>query len=198
MPSATEFEKRDKALFAFFMLTGARVGAVASLKIKHVNIEMRHVFQDGREVNTKASKTIDTYFFPVHPDYLKCFEGWLAFLRHEKFFGPNDALFPKANVGVTAAGGFGNLGLSRNGYSDGSALNAIVRTAFANVQMPQYTAHSFRKTLGMAMDACCATMEERKAWSLNLGHENLATTVGSYMPVNRQRQAELMRSLKTR
>jgi hypothetical protein len=149
-------------------------------------------------VNTKATKTIDTYFFPVHPDYLDCFHRWLTFLRQEKFFGPNDALFPKAKVGLAAGGGFGNLGLSRDGYSDGSHLNRIVSTDFANVQMPQYTAHIFRKTLGMAMDDCCATMEERKAWSLNLGHDNLANTVGSYMPVNRQRQAELMRELAAR
>jgi integrase len=44
MPFRTDFEKRDKALFAFLMLTGVRVRAVASLKIKHVNVEMRHVF----------------------------------------------------------------------------------------------------------------------------------------------------------
>ncbi len=54
------------------------------------------------------------------------------------------------------------------------------------------------KTLRMAMDAYCTTMEDRKAWSMNLGHENLATTVGSYMPVNKQRQAELMRTLEAR
>ncbi|UPH72869.1 hypothetical protein LGT41_0010555 [Abyssibius alkaniclasticus] len=52
MPFETEFQKRDKALFAFFMLTGARDGAVATLKLKHVNIELGHVFQDAREVMT--------------------------------------------------------------------------------------------------------------------------------------------------
>lgn len=52
MPFETAFHKRDKALFAFFMLTGARDGAVASLKLKHVNVDLGHVFQDAREVKT--------------------------------------------------------------------------------------------------------------------------------------------------
>jgi hypothetical protein len=36
-------------------------------------------------------------------------------------------------------------------------------------------------------------MEDRKAWSQNLGHEHLATTVSAYMPVPRERQGELLR-----
>ena len=70
MPSATEFERRDKALFAFFMLTGARVGAVASLRLKHIDLFNGKVFQDPREVNTKAAKYIDTVFMPVYAAYL--------------------------------------------------------------------------------------------------------------------------------
>ena len=73
MPFETEFQKRDKALFAFFMLTGARDGAVASLKLKHINVDLGHVFQDAREVNTKAAKTIMCQFFPVDNAYRDCF-----------------------------------------------------------------------------------------------------------------------------
>ena len=192
MRFGTAFEKRDKALFAFFMLTGARDGAVASLKIKHVNLESQHVFQDGREVKTKASKTIDAYFFPVGGDYLATFKQWMEYLRSVKLFGPEDALFPKADVGVAPGGGFAVLGLSRHGYANGSKLNGIIRAAFALVQMPQYTPHSFRKTLVLHGDQICTSMEERKAWSMNLGHDNIVTTVTSYLPVTKQRQAELI------
>lgn len=38
MPSKTDIEKRDRALIAFTLLTGARDSAIASLKIKHVNL----------------------------------------------------------------------------------------------------------------------------------------------------------------
>ena len=37
MPYGTDIEKRDRALVAFVALTGARDGAVASLKLKHVD-----------------------------------------------------------------------------------------------------------------------------------------------------------------
>jgi len=44
-------------------------------------------------------------------------------------------------------------------------------------------------------DEICGSMEELKAWSMNLGHEHLATTVNSYIPVSRERQAALLRSM---
>ncbi|WP_299919707.1 site-specific integrase [uncultured Roseobacter sp.] len=195
MPDGSDFEKRDKALFAFFMLTGARVGAVASLRLKHIDLFHGKVLQDGRDVNTKFSKTIDTTFYPVDPAYLACFTAWVEYLRHEKLFGDQDALFPKPERGFSKGGGFVNLGLSRDPYSNGSKLNAIIRNAFAMVQLPEYTPHSFRTTLAMLGKEMCNDMEQFKAWSMNMGHESMAVTVGSYMPVSRQRQAELIKGM---
>ncbi len=102
MPFETEFDKRDKALFAFFMLTGARDGAVASLRLKHVNVELGHVFQDAQEVNTKDTKSIMCQFFPVVPAYRKCFDAYFAYLRGVKLFGSDDALFPKARISLSS------------------------------------------------------------------------------------------------
>ena len=191
MPERDEFALRDKALFAFFMLTGARDGAVASLRLKHVNLEERHVFQDGREVNTKFAKTFDTWFFPVDPAFFECFTRWVNHLREVRLFGPEDALFPKVDV-VNQNGAFVRAGLSRTPYSTSAKLNQIIRGAFAAVQMPEYTPHSLRKTLATYGDKVCTTMEERKAWSMNLGHEHVATTINSYIPVSRERQAEIL------
>lgn len=198
MPFETEFQKRDKALFAFFMLTGARDGAVASLKLKHVNIDLGHVFQDAREVNTKNAKTIICQFFPVDPDYRACFAAYLTFLRDVKLFGPEDALFPKALIGVVEGQGFTNLGLAREGYANAAKLNMIIRGAFAAVQMPEYTPHSFRKTLTQLGSELTKTPEEFKAWSLNLGHEKLTTTFNSYMPITTERQMDLIREITKR
>ena len=192
MPSSSEVERRDKALFAFLMLTGARIGAVASLKLKHVNLLECHVRQDACEVATKNAKDIDTWFFPVNAEYLDCFSEWVAFLGSEKMFGPEDALFPKSISGFKAGEGFANLGLSREGYSTTTKLNAIIRTAFANVQLPEYTPHSFRKSLFLYGAKLCHTLEEIKAWSRNLGHENLATSYNSYLPMSRERQREIL------
>lgn len=195
MPDQTEFQKRDKALFAFFMLTGARVGAVASLRLKHVDLFNGRVFQDGRDVNTKFSKTIDTTFYPVDPAYLDCFTAWVAYLREVKLFGQQDAVFPKPDMGLAEGGGFAILGLSRKPYANGGKLNRIIRNAFASVQLPEYTPHSFRSTLAMLGKDMCDDIEQLKAWSMNMGHDSLITTVSSYMPVSRQRQAELIKGL---
>lgn len=198
MPFEDEFQKRDKALFAFFMLTGARDGAVASLKIKHVNVELGHVFQDAREVKTKAAKTIRCQFFPVDPAYRACITEWMTYLREVKMFGPEDALFPKARVGVVEGQGFTNLGLARTGFANASKLNTIIRAAFAAVQMPQYTPHAFRKTLTHLGNEMCKGPEAFKAWSMNLGHDSVNTTINSYLPVNTERQMQIIRDMGDR
>jgi integrase len=191
MPEGDEIAIRDKAIFALTMLTGARDGAAASLRLKHVDLLEGRVFQDGREVRTKNAKTIETWFFPVDPMYRETLEAWVRHLREERLFGPADALFPKLIVGVRD-GRFATLGLAREPYANAQTVVAVVRRAFRAVGLPEYTPHSFRKTLALFGDKCCTSMEQRKAWSQNLGHENLATTVTAYMPVSRERQAELI------
>ena len=65
MPNETEIQWRNRALLAFAFLTGARDSAMASMKLKHVDLVAGSVCQDAREVKTKFSKTFTTYFFPV-------------------------------------------------------------------------------------------------------------------------------------
>lgn len=60
MPATTEIERRDRALIAFTVLTGARDGAIASFKIRHVDIDQGQIDQDAREVRTKFSKSFVT------------------------------------------------------------------------------------------------------------------------------------------
>jgi site-specific recombinase XerD len=81
LPATTEIERRDRALIAFTILTGARDGAIASLKLKHVDIDQGRVDQDARQVNTKFSKTFTTWFFPVGDDIRQVFVNWVTYLR---------------------------------------------------------------------------------------------------------------------
>ncbi|MBK0398491.1 site-specific integrase [Limibaculum sp. M0105] len=194
MPEVDVFERRDKALFAFFMLTGARVGAVASLRLKHVNLFDGHVFQDAREVATKNAKTFDTWFLPVDPSYREYFERWVIYLREVELFSDTDPLFPKPRMALRS-GKFAKDGLAREHYEGTGKLTSVIRAAFARVHLPQFTPHSFRKTLVLYGDRICQTREQFKAYSMNMGHENLATTMESYLPVSRERQAELLKSL---
>jgi integrase len=49
MPAGTEIDRRDRALIAFTTLTGARDGASASLKLKHIDIDQDRIDQDARQ-----------------------------------------------------------------------------------------------------------------------------------------------------
>ncbi len=197
MPDGDDVERRDKAIFAFLMLTGARDGATASLRLGHIDLVEAKVFQDGREVRTKNGKTIETWFFPVEPMYRECFEAWVQYLRTERLHGPADALFPKVEIRVRN-GRFASAGLSREPYSNGQKINAAVKAAFRAANLHPFTAHSFRKTLAKYGDRVCGSLEEMKAWSRNLGHEHLATTVNSYIPVTRERQRELLERMRSK
>lgn len=196
MPERTIDQKRDKAAFAFFVLTGGRLKAVSTLRLKHINIDDGRVFMDAREVVTKGAKTINTWFYPVDPIYLTYFKSWMTHLSDVELFGPEDPLFPKPRIGAVKGKGFQNLGLSREAYSTTSALYTAIKKAFANVQMPAYTPHNFRKTHGALMSLHCKTPEQMKAWSMNFGHDDLKTTISSYVPVSLERQGELITAMR--
>lgn len=162
MPAATSLQKRDRALLALLTLTGARIGAVASLPLKHVDLERRKVFQDPREVNTKAAKTMNTTFFPMGEGYVAALSDYIAHLTQDLMFGPEDALFPKTEI-KRGPNGFEVAGLSRHPFASTGPLNEIFKDAFAAVQLPAYTPHSFRHMLALHGDKLCSTREQFKA-----------------------------------
>lgn len=188
------FQRRDKSMFALLMLTGARDSALASLKLKHVDLKDGCNFQDAREVKTKASKTIQTWFFPVDPVYRAFFSGWVTDLRQEPLFGPGDALFPKTRI-APVNGRFTPVGLHRAPYTDASRLREKVKAAFETVDLPMFAPHSFRRTLVSIANEHCKTPEQFKAWSLNLGHDDISTTLYAYCPVNTGRHRELIKRI---
>jgi site-specific recombinase XerD len=87
MPSSTDIELRNRAVVAFTLLTGARDGAMASLKRKHVDFVEGEVVQDAREVRTKFSKTFTTWFFPVGEDVRQIVVDWVHYLDSLQLFG---------------------------------------------------------------------------------------------------------------
>ena len=52
------------------------------------------------------------------------------------------------------------------------------------------------KTLGLLLNEKCKTPEQMKAWSMNMGHEHLRTTMSAYMPVSLERQGTLMKAMR--
>jgi len=195
MPAGSEVERRNRALIAFTLLTGARDGAIASLKLKHIDIAEGKVNQDAREVNTKFSKTFTTYFFPVGDDVHTIVEQWVNYLLTEKLWGSDDPLFPATQVKLGETHQFEACGLARTHWSNAGPIRAIFREAFERAGVRYANPHSFRATLAGLGEKLCKSPEEFKAWSQNMGHEGVLTTFTSYGEVSRERQAHIIKSL---
>jgi hypothetical protein len=154
--------------------------------------------QDAREVHTKFSKTFTTWFFPVGDDVLQLVVDWVKYLVTEKLFGPVDPLFPATEVIQDQYHLFQTGGLSRAHWSNATPIRGIFKEAFTGAGLPYANPHSFRKTLAQLGERLCRTPEEFKAWSQNLGHEQVLTTFSSYGQVGADRQAELIRRVGQR
>lgn len=195
LPKESEIERRNRALVAFTLLTGARDSAIASMKLKHVDLAEGSVYQDAREVNTKFSKTFTTFFFPVGKEIYQIVAEWVNYLRQEKLWGNDDPLFPATKVAVGEECRFRVVGLDRKHWSNAAAIRKIFRESFHAAGLDYFNPHSLRDTLVQLGQKLCKTPEEFKAWSLSLGHEGVLTTFVSYGPVDSGRQAEIMRNL---
>jgi integrase len=193
MPAISDIEKRDRAVIAFALVSGARDNAIASLSVKHVDLEKRRVHQDPREgVRTKNSKLIISTFFPVGAEIEAIVSNWIQFLRKERLWGPDDPLFPASKVHVGASGHYENAGLVRKHWKSAAPIRTIFKIAFIAAGLPYFNPHSFRDTLATLGERVCRTPEEFKAWSQNLGHEHVLTTLNSYGNVGQHRQDEIL------
>jgi integrase len=195
MPYGTEIEKRNRALIAFVFLTGARDSAVASMRLKHVDLVEGSIDQDAREVKTKFSKSFKTYFFPVGDRPREIFEEWVQFLKKVKLWGSDDSLFPTTLVKRGDSKQFEVVGLDRKCWSNATPIRNIFKQAFEAAGLDYYNPHSFRDTLVKLGEQRCSSPEEFKAWSQNLGHEKVLTTFYSYGEVGSERQGELIKNL---
>ena len=196
MPVDTEIERRNRALVAFTLLTGARDSAIASMKLKHIDLMAGTVYQDARDVRTKFSKTFITYFFPVGDEVRAIVVEWVAYLRGEKLWGNDDPLFPATRIEYGAASRqFVVAGLDRKGWSNATPIRKIFREAFERAGLDYFNPHSFRNTLVQQGQTVCKSPEDFKAWSQNLGHEKVLTTFLSYGEVGNRRQGEIIQGL---
>ena len=193
MPHSTPIEKRDRALIAFTLLTGARDSAIASMKLKHVDLNASTVYQDAREVNTKFSKTFITCFFPVGDEIRTIVCDWVMYLKGDCLMGMDDPLFPKTKTLQGDDNNFQASGLSKEHWRSASSIRKIFKVAFAQAELPSFKPHSFRNTLAALGETLCHSAEEFKAWSQNLGHEGVLTTFYSYGEVQEGRQTSIFK-----
>lgn len=75
MPDGDAIKRRDRAILAFLYLTGARDGALVTLRLRNVDLAAGCVHFEGPEVQSKFGKTFTTTFFPVGDEPLRIFEA---------------------------------------------------------------------------------------------------------------------------
>lgn len=194
MPVRSDIERRNQAVIAFALLSGARDNAIASMSLKHVDLANRRVYQDAREVRTKNAKTITSTFFPIGTDIELIVNNWVQLLK-ERLWGPDDPLFPATKVALGESGHFENGGLDRKHWKDAAAIRRIFKEAFEAAGLPYFNPHSFRNTLVSLGQKICLNPEAFKAWSQNMGHAHVLTTFTSYGAVASSRQDEILKEL---
>lgn len=196
MPYETEIEKRNRALIAFTVLTGIRDNAIASLKLRNIDIVEGMVNQTPNDVQTKFSKQIFTWFFPVGDDFKQIVVDWVKYLYEDKLFSGTDPLFPRNQKTHDNNHCFTYDGIEPIPWQSASRIREIFKQAFERAGLPYFNPHSFRKTLTDYGQRECQTPEQFKAWSQNLGHENVLTTFTSYGNLEPQRQGEVIKALQ--
>jgi integrase/recombinase XerD len=198
MPADTVIERRDRAVVAFTILTGARDSAVASMLLRDVDVTAGRVFQDARHVKTKRAKTFYSAFFPVGdlPRHIVC--DWVAELQTVLLFGPDEPFFPATRRGVDNQGFFATEGLERHPWTSAAPIRAIFKRAFEAAGFRYANPHSLRRTLVRLAYDLDLSQRELKAWSQNLGHESMMTTLVSYGSLNVEEQVAAINGIAVR
>ncbi|MDF1679024.1 tyrosine-type recombinase/integrase [Ponticaulis sp.] len=192
MPSATPQQKRDKAVFALLCLTGIRVAALVSLKIKHVDLQEQSVTQNPREVSTKFGKTIDTFFTKGFEDAEIALADWISYCDEVALYGPDDPLFPATAIAARSNEGFEACGFTGSHWKTTEPVRTIVRIAFEAAGIQNYGPHAFRHMLARHAAKHCTSVAELVAASQNLGHTDVLTTLRSYGQISRDEQRKLI------
>ena len=195
MKNDTDVQKRDRALIAFVLLSGMRDSAIVSLKLKHIDLYKKLIKQDPAEVDTKFSKRIDTYFFPVGDDIQEIFDEWVRYLIENKLFGMNDPVFPRTKMISDNNNCFIADGIESKHWQSTNHIRKVFKEAFELANVPYFNPHSVRNTLVHHGERLCRNPEEFKAWSQNLGHENVLTTFTSYGTISTYQQGDIIRGL---
>ena len=191
MPTATDVERRNRAIVAFTALTGVRDAALISLRLGDVDVDKREVWQNPRHVRTKNRKGIMTFFAPLDPLWEDIVLDWIAYARGALGFADADPLFPKeATVNNPATLSFRSAGLVREPWANAAPVRAIFKAAFAAADLPYFRPHSFRKMIVRWAMAHCTQLQV-KAISQNLGHAHTMTTYNAYgnLPAHDQARA---------
>ncbi|NIZ62306.1 hypothetical protein DL239_15125 [Sedimentitalea sp. CY04] len=189
MPEETIVQRRDRAMVAFAYICGLRAGALTSIRFKHLDLENRTFVQDATMMRAKNGKSYQAKWFPRTEAFQEVFLRWVDELT-QLGFQDEDAAFPELKDLCMRFEGTSNiepLGSSRS-----------LQTAFfraSDMLGKRYSPHSARHTLKALGVKICRTQEERKAWSMNLGHSDEQITERHYGKMSSARSASIIEAL---
>ena len=178
----TELDRRDRALIAFLLLSGARDGAIATLPLGAFDLASLQIHQDpALGVNTKFGKRIESVLLPFDKQLVKYVLDWARYLVEVKLFGQSDPLFPKSKV-EQAEGGFSFVCTQVEPvfWAGTSAIRDIIIKRAKAAKMEYYHPHTFRHAAIHLATRHRRSAQEIKALSQNFGHENISTTLSTY------------------
>ena len=195
-----EIDRRDRALICLALITGIRISALTSLKIKSFDPEKKLFDQNpGDGVKTKNSKRILTTFYPIDWDAPeKYFMEWYGYLKAKGFQG-DDPIFPATMSNFAEDNSYSKEFVGKTFWSSTSGARKIFEKRCKNADLPYFNPHSFRHLIVRIMSQTRLTEEEKKAVSLNLGHSNVGTTFGSYGygSMNEEEAVKIVQKLKS-
>ena len=120
------------------------------------------------------------------------FIDWHSYLKNDLLFGLNDPLFPNTEMGHDMDDCFIATGLTRHFWANATPVRDIFAKAFRAAGQPGFTPHSLRSMLVRIAYERKLPINQLKAWSQNLGHEGLLTTLTSYGTIPLEVQGTLI------
>lgn len=172
--------------------TGARDDAVASLRVGDLDLDDQNVFQDSRHVRTKFRKAFPTWFFQVGEPFVEIVADWKRELETVHGFGPSDPLFPRTEMRFGPNGSIMPPTLGRESWANADPIRNVFKVACQAAELPDFKPHSLRHMLARIGQKRSLSAEQMKAWSQNLGHENMLTTFTSYGTIPDDQQREIV------
>lgn len=190
MPTCTRGQRRDQAIVACAFLTGLRAAALSTIRLKHMDCVAKMAVQDAREMRAKNGKSFVIRWFPVPEAFHDVVAEWKGELVNGGF-DSDDALFPDTKYLSGPKTGIETIPpLQANGV-----VNRAFQVASKGLGKP-FSPHSARHCLKALGDKLCTSAEERRAWSLNLGHESVVITEMHYGKMTDGTRLQVLSSIK--
>jgi len=189
-----EVELRGRAIFDCLLLTGMRIDALLTLQIGDLNLDKNYVFQDPHHVNKKFSSSDKTNLWNFKPEIKQILIDWVKLLKEEHNFTDKDPLFPKIQT-TSNQFKFEKDGFKKEFIKQPDEIRKELARQFKNANLEYHTPHTIRHSLTNLFMGFDLTPEQLKAFSQNLSHKSLATTLNTYYQVHEFRQDQIIEEL---